>query len=84
MVEADYNPLVKLLKEKDQANMPLRCQQFKLHLIRYWFEIFHTPGSQMYLTDMLSRPAKDATGIEFERGRKVEMHVRRIIESQDM
>ena len=52
--------------------------------MRYWFEIFHTPGSQMDLADMLARPAKDATGVEFERCWKVEMHVSRMIESQDM
>ena len=83
-VETDYIPLAKLLRESDLANMPFRCKRFKLRLIRYWFEIFRTPGCLMYSADMLSRPAKDVTGVEFERCRKVEMHVCKITESQDM
>ena len=52
--------------------------------MKYWFEIFHTPRSQMYQADMLSRPAKKVTGVNFRRYRIVEMHVCRIIKSQDM
>ena len=83
-VATDHKPWVKILRESDLANMTLICQRFKLHLMRYWFEIFYTPGSQMYLADPLSRPVKEVTGVEFERCTKVEMHVRRIIKSQDI
>ena len=38
----------------------------------------------MYLVDMPSKPAKEATGVEFEKCWMVEMHVRKIIGSQDM
>ena len=46
-VETDHKPLVKLLGNSDLGNMPLRVQRFKLRLMRYSFNIFHTPGTQM-------------------------------------
>ena len=64
--------------------MPLKCQRFKLRLMRCWFELFYTPGSRMYLADILSRLPQDATGVEFETCRKVEMSVSKIIAFQDM
>ena len=59
-VETNHKPLVKLLGSSDLGNMPLRVQRFKLRLMRYSFHIFHTPGNQMYLADLLSRPATQA------------------------
>ena len=75
-VETDHKPLVKLLGDSDLANMPLRCQRFRLRLMRYDFTIFHTPGTQMYLADALSRPAGAVQSVEVQRGQRVELHVR--------
>ena len=83
-VETDHKPLVKLLGEKDLSDLPLRCQRFKLRLMRYRFEIFHTQGSKMFLADLLSRPAGEMTKQEEERGKRVEMHVGTIIKAEEM
>ena len=55
-IETDHKPLITLLGEKDFSNLPIRIQRFKLRLMRYSYEIFHTPGSKMFIADMLSRP----------------------------
>lgn len=55
-VETDHKPLVSLLGEKDLSKLPLRVQRFKMRMLRYSYEIFHTPGVSMFLADMLSRP----------------------------
>lgn len=78
-VETDHKPLVKLLGESDLSDLPLRCQRFKLRLMRYNFTIFHTPGSKMILADLLSRPAGVPTPKEERRAKKVEMHVGSIL-----
>lgn len=83
-VETDHKPLVKLLGRSDLANLPLRCQRFKLRLMRYDFKIFYTPGPQMFLADLLSRPAGEATSQERERAQRVELHVRMTIETEEM
>jgi len=61
-VETDHKPLVSILGEKDLTSLPIRVQRFKLRLMRYDFEIFHTPGSKMYLADALSRPCSGFDG----------------------
>ena len=55
-IETDHKPLISLLGEKDLSQLPIRVQRFKMRLMRYSFEIFHTPGSCMYIADFLSRP----------------------------
>jgi len=55
-VETDHKPLIALLGEKDLSQLPVRVQRFKKRLMRYDFVIKHTPGSPMYIADMLSRP----------------------------
>ena len=55
-VETDHKPLVAILGEKDLSKLPLRVQRFKLRMMRYGYTIFHTPGEQMYMADLLSRP----------------------------
>ena len=83
-VETDHKPLVRLLGEKDLANLPLRCQRFKLRLMRYRFDIFHTPGSQMFLADALSRPAGATTEQERARGKRVEVHLRAVKRAEEL
>ena len=56
-VETDHKPLITLLGEKDLSLLPLRVQRFKMRLMRYQFQIFHTPGRCMYIADYLSRPS---------------------------
>ena len=55
-VETDHKPLIALLGEKDLSQLHVRVQRFKMRLMRYDSVIKHTPGSQMYIADMLSRP----------------------------
>ena len=55
-IETDHKPLVSLLGEKDLSQLPLRVQRFKLRMMCFDYESFHTPGKDMYLADALSRP----------------------------
>ena len=55
-IETDHKPLVSLLGKKGMSQLPLRVQRFKLRMIRFDYEIFRTPGKDMYLADTLSRP----------------------------
>lgn len=55
-IETDHKPLVPLLGQKDLSGLPLRVQRFKMRLMRYDYRIFHTPGVEMFLADMLSSP----------------------------
>ena len=55
-IESDHKPLVAILGEKDLSCLPVRVQKFKLRLMRYDYDIFHTLGKDMYIADALSRP----------------------------
>jgi len=56
VVETDHKPLIALLGEKDLSQSPVRVQRFKMRLMRYDFNIKHTPGSQLYIAYTLSIP----------------------------
>ena len=81
-IETDHKPLVQLLGVKDLSCLPLRIQRFRMRLMRYKYDIFHTPGSQMYLADLLSRPTEEG-----RRGsvgeRRAETHIREIVRSME-
>jgi len=47
-----------LLGEQDLSSLPVRVQRFHLRLMRYDYIIFHTPGKDMSIADVLSRPKK--------------------------
>ena len=55
-IETDHKPLISVLGEKDLSQLPVRVQRFKLRLMRYDYDIFYTPGKDMFLADSLSRP----------------------------
>ena len=55
-VETDHKPLVAILGGKDLSDLPPRVQRFKMRMMRYGYEIFHTPGVKMFVADALSRP----------------------------
>ena len=55
-IETDHKPLISLLVEKDLSQLPLRIQRFKMRLMRFDYQIFHTPGSLMFIADTLIRP----------------------------
>lgn len=54
-VETDHKPLVSILGTKELCRLPLRVQRFRLKMMAYSFDIFHTPGDKLVLADMLSR-----------------------------
>ena len=58
-IETNHKPLVSLLGEKDLFQLPLRAHRFKLRMMRFDYEIFHTPGKDMYLADALSNPLRE-------------------------
>ena len=56
LTEKDHKLLILVLGNKDLSDLPLRIhQRFKMKLIRYSCEIFHTPGYKMYLAHLLLR-----------------------------
>lgn len=79
-IETDHKPLIPLLGQKDLSDLPLRVQRFKMRLMRYDYRIFHTPGIEMFLADMLSRPPSPAELVKIGR---VERHVRAVILAED-
>ena len=52
--------LITILDEKDLSCLPVRLQRFELRLMRYDYDIFHTPCKNMFLADTLSRPNASA------------------------
>ena len=54
MVESDHKPLETIVK-KPLANAPPRLQHMLLRLQKYNFVIQYKPGTQIYISDMLSR-----------------------------
>lgn len=75
-IETDHKPLVPLLGSKDLCDLPLRVQRFKMRLMRYQYSIFHTPGSGMFIADLLSRPPTVRDVVKIQR---VEMHAERYV-----
>jgi hypothetical protein len=81
-IETDHKPLIPLLGEKDLSKLPPRVQRFKLRLMRYDYHIFHTPGSEMFLADLLSRPSCDTISAKSVRRREsVERFTGSVIDS---
>ena len=81
-VETDHRCLVSLLGVKDLDSLPIRVQRFKLRLMRYDFNIFHTPGSQMYLADSLSRPNSSGyNSDDLRQSEQVELYVNSVMSS---
>lgn len=82
-VETDHKPLVPLLGEKDLSSLPLRIQRFRLRMMRYSYTIFHSPGSQMFIADNLSR-VEYPDHKDVNRSEKVEGHVRCVISHKSL
>ena len=59
--------------------MPLRCQRFRLRLMRYWFDILFTPGNQATKCTWLTYNIEETMT-----GQRVEMHVNTIVVADDM
>ena len=79
-IETDHKPLVQLLGVKDLSGLPLRVQRFRLRLMRYSYDIFHTPGTEMFLADLLSRPSQEVKEAVEKRG---ETHIRAIVRARE-
>ena len=79
-IETDHKPLIPLLGSKDLSELPLRIQRFKMRLMRYCYNIFHTPGNKMFIADLLSRPP---TKDEAEKVSRVEMHIQSLLSAEE-
>ena len=55
-IESDHKPLVTILGEKDLSCLPVKVQRLMLRLMRYNYGIFHAPGKDMFIADVLNRP----------------------------
>ena len=75
-VETDHKPLVPLLGGKDLSDLPLRIQRFRMQLMRYSYTILHTAGTQMFLAELLSRPASPRDSVKV---RRVESHAMAVV-----
>lgn len=79
-IESDHKPLIPFLGSKYLSALPLHVQQFKMGLMRYCFSIFHTPGTRMYLADLLSRPSGRR---DVDKARRVEEHALRLLRARE-
>ncbi|XP_063389640.1 uncharacterized protein K02A2.6-like [Cydia fagiglandana] len=77
-VETDHQPLVTLFK-KPLAEVPARLQRMMIALQAYHLVVSYTKGSEMYISDTLSRaPVQDESNCEFnfnDLEKDVEIHV---------
>ena len=73
--ETDHKPLVPLLGGKELSDLPLIIQRFRTRLMRYSYTIFHTAGTQMFLADLLSRPASPRDSVQVTRVERQAMAV---------
>lgn len=78
-IESDHKPLIAILGEKDLSSLPVRVQRFKLRLMRYGYDIFHTPGKDMYIADTLSRPNVAYSELETIKCDDVETYVHSVV-----
>lgn len=52
-LETDHKPLVPILGKKSLDSLPPRVLRFRLRLMRFQYDIFHSPGKSLYLADTL-------------------------------
>jgi len=58
-VPTDHKPLIYLLSsKKDLDCLPPRIQRFRMHLMKYSFNVVHVPGKDLSCADTLSRTLK--------------------------
>ena len=54
-IETDHKPLVPLFGSKLLDKLPIRVQRFRMRMMRFNFNIYHIPGKNLTIADMLSR-----------------------------
>ena len=70
IVETDHKPLIAIMK-KSLASAPKRLQWMLLQLQRYDIELIYRPGSQMFISDGLSRAFYPSVGEASEFSKEV-------------
>ena len=58
-IETDHKPLVPLFSTKNLDELPVRVQRFRMRMMRFQFSIYHVPGKNLTIADMLSRAPLD-------------------------
>ncbi|CAG7718948.1 unnamed protein product, partial [Allacma fusca] len=61
-VETDHKPLLSIMKSKNVDELSPRLQRIRMRMMRYTYEIFHTPGKELIAADTLSRNPLPETG----------------------
>ncbi len=54
-IETDHKPLVPIFTTKELGNLTPRLQRFRMRMMRFSFDIYHTPGKDLIAADALSR-----------------------------
>ncbi|UYV64896.1 K02A2.6-like, partial [Cordylochernes scorpioides] len=54
-IETDHKPLIPLFSTKELSSLTPRLQRFRMRMMRFGFEIVHTPGKELLDADALSR-----------------------------
>lgn len=62
LIETDHKPLVSIFNSKHLDELTPRLQRFKMTMLRYSYEVFYTPGKQLYTADTLSRSSLSDCG----------------------
>ncbi len=54
-IETDHKPLLAIFTTKDLNDLSPRLQRLRMKIMRYSYDIFHTPGKKLIVADTLSR-----------------------------
>ena len=81
-IETDHTPLVFLLRGKFIDELPLRIQCFRMHLMKFSYQISHIPGKNLVIADVLSRaPSPHISTADYELKTEVDAYVNAMITS---
>ena len=54
-IQTDHKPLIPLFSTKRLEELPIKVQRFRLHMLRFNFDIVYVPGKNLVIADALSR-----------------------------
>nr|XP_042908526.1 uncharacterized protein K02A2.6-like [Parasteatoda tepidariorum] len=84
LLETDHKPLVPILTRKSLDDLTPRLQRLKMRLMRYSFDVFHTPGKNLCVADALSRAPHQQETPNLELEEEVEAFINQVLESVPM
>ena len=81
LLETDHKPLIPILSRKSLDDLTPRLQRLKMRLMRYSFDVFHTPGKDLLAADALSRTPQQEEEPNFDLEDEIELFVNQITDT---